>query len=104
MAIATITATGTWSTLSDVDALGAPALPRQHARGGVDQRFHPNSLNYKAAVDTGLLTNGYPEVNQFLGHMAAGYGITAGAALVRLRDILESMQSGESPELLRTYP
>jgi len=88
---AEITATGTWSALDDDNptsqAPGANVneVLRQHYDTH-EQRFQPRSLNYKDEFRSDV--DGMQEVMQFVGLFAAGYGIPAGVAMTRIRDII----------------
>jgi len=93
---AEITATGTWSGLSD------RATPIEESQANVVQQYRGASLDYPTNV--GLDANGYQEVTQFLNLMATGYAITFGAALERLKAILVSMRQTPEPAARRTYP
>ena len=93
---AAISATGTWSGLSD------RANPSEESEANVIQKYRGPSLDYPANV--GLDANGYQEVTQFLNLMATGYEITFGAALERLKAILVSMRQTPEPSIRRVYP
>lgn len=94
---ATISFTGTWSALDNANptsqAPGANVneVIRVH-RDTVEQRFQPRALDYNQYATN---VDGMQEVMQFAGLMAVGYGIPASAALVRIRDIIESFQNTE---------
>jgi len=94
---AAITAVGTWSVITD------SAKPEQ-MYDTVENRFDQDDLNYRAEAGPGTDVDGYPEVIQFIGCFAAGYGVAAGAAKERIRKILNSMQTGEEVEIMRVYP
>lgn len=104
---ATITASGTWSALDDQNPTSPVAgseeneVLRQHYDTH-EQRFQPRSLDAKQLPND---VDGLQEVNQFIGLFAAGYGIPAGVAMTRIRDIIEGFQNtiGPSEGIYRTY-
>lgn len=104
---ATITSSGTWSALDNANptsqAPGANVneVIREHY-DGVEQRFQPRSLDAKQIPND---VDGLQEVNQFIALFAAGYSIPAGAAMTRIRDIIEGFQNtiGPSEGIYRTF-
>ena len=96
---AIITSTGTWSALDNQNPTSqAPGANvnetiRQHY-DTVEQRFQPRALDVKQLPND---VDGLQEVMQFVGLFAAGYSIAAGAAITRIRDILEAYQNTRGP-------
>lgn len=103
---ALITATGTWSALdnqnptSQAPGANVNEVIREH-RDTVEQRFQPRSLAIRDALPQDV--DGLQEVNQFIGLFAAGYGIPAGAALARIKDILMAAENTEELTDQRVY-
>ena len=100
---AAISSSGTWSALDSVVANTVDRqLPRQ-TNTGVEQWYDQNSLNHAYSLANGGL-NGFPEVIQFAGLMAAGYSIGTVAALERIVAIAQAMLKIQMPSTLRDYP
>lgn len=76
---ATITAVGTWSTIA------ASEEPVAH-RDTVEERYDYESVVYEDALKNNQ--GGFPELEQFIALMSAGYGISAKAAGVRMERML----------------
>src|SRR5690242_15141970 len=109
MSFATISASGTWSTLDQFDP--TPRGPFTRTAGlptqenlTVEEDYNTNSLNYTSDGGLGTAANGVPEVTQFIGLYAQGYGIPAGAAIDRILATLNSMRQTQEPSAIRVYP
>lgn len=96
---ATITSSGTWSALDNLNP-SSPApgseeneVVRQNY-DSAEQRFQPRSFDAKQLPND---VDGLQEVMQFVGLFAAGYGIPAGVAMTRIRDIVEAFQNTIGP-------
>ena len=91
---ATITSTGTWSTISTAEK------PVAH-RDTVVENYDYASLVYEDALKGN--TGGFPELEQFIGLFAQGQGISGLAAGTRLSTMLTIwMNRGRTPDE-RTY-
>lgn len=103
---ATITATGTWSVLQVTNALSqAPgAITResmaQH-RDTTEERYQQTSLAGRTAFLADL--DGFQEVMEFAGLMAAAYSVPVGVCLMRIRAIIAAMNQSESLEDQRLF-
>lgn len=102
---ATISASGTWSALdnqnptSQAPGANVNEVIRQHY-DAVEQRFQPRALDIKE-LPNGV--DGQQEVMQFVGLFAAGYSIAGGAAMTRIRDIIEGFLQTRGPSEGPTY-